>query len=116
MLLKTKKSRSISSFPVSKNTCLSPLSCVFWEHGLCTVHSKILFDRFSQNEACFWKCLPQNFVEKISTVSTLNIYICSNILWLIGDKRELCVGDLCFSELDCLVVNVLQWCVFMEAF
>lgn len=41
-------------------------------------------------------------------MSTLNIYICSNILWLIGDKRALCVGDLCFSELDCLVVTVLS--------
>lgn len=44
------------------------------------------------------------------------MFMCySNTLWLIGDKR-VCVEHLYFGELDCLVIRVLQWCVFMETF
>lgn len=44
------------------------------------------------------------------------MFMCySNILWFIGDKR-VCVEHLYFGELDCLMLCVLQWCVFMETF
>ena len=59
--------KKVCSFPVFqflKNICLSFLSCVFSQHVFCTIHRKILFGRFSQNEACFWKWLPQIFVKK----------------------------------------------------
>lgn len=39
----------------------------------------------------------------------------STILWLMGGKRALCVGDLSFGEMDYLVASVLQWSVFIES-
>lgn len=40
----------------------------------------------------------------------------SNILWLTDDKIALCSGDLCFKELDFLVVPVLQCHALMFPF
>lgn len=59
-----KKVCPLPVFQLLKNICLSFVSCVFWQHVFCTIHRKILFGRFSQNEACFWKWLPQIFVKK----------------------------------------------------
>ena len=58
--------KKVCPFPVFQflKIWLSFLSCVFWQHVFCTIHRKILFGRFSQNEACFWKWLPQIFVKK----------------------------------------------------
>lgn len=69
-----------------------------------------MFERFSQNKACFWKCLLQQPIEKIELYVLQIFMYYNNILEFMSDKTALCVG---ISVSHGLVVSVLQWHAFI---
>ena len=69
---------------------------------------------FPKMKLVFGHAYLPHILQKILVSYQLQIFMYyNNILWLMGDKTALCVRDLCFGELDCLVVSVLQWPMFM---